>query len=295
MRDGSGYQPRMRALARSERQDLLDLRQGEAEVVQLLATIGTSYGCEVSSDSRRRSAAPPASRRLGHQRYGCNISAALDPLRAAGLDGPQRVGTYNQTASLDRRDHPIDPRSASTPVRRRRRRRRRCLQFIQVVPEVRGYVPIPLPRRFVLAARVRAGAIYGDLPITQRMFSGGASSHRGFGERTLAPFVVDAAGTEIPYGGGALLETGIETRVRIGSFKKMPISGVLFLDGGDVTPRISDLALDNLHWAVGTGLRIHTIVGPVCADLGYRLNRFGSMDSDPGSCIAFHLSLGEVF
>ena len=139
------------------------------------------------------------------------------------------------------------------------------------------------------------GAIYGDLPISERLFSGGASNHRGFGERQLAPFVVEADGTEIPYGGAALFETGLEARVRLTKVKKMPLSGVLFLDGGDVASRVSELRLDNLHWAVGLGVRLHTIVGPVRADVGYRLNRYGAMDPDPGSRFAFHLSLGEAF
>jgi outer membrane translocation and assembly module TamA len=147
----------------------------------------------------------------------------------------------------------------------------------------------------VLAGRVRAGAIYGDLPISERLFSGGASNHRGFGERMLAPFVTETGGTEIPYGGAALLETGLEARVRIGTVRKMPLGGVVFLDGGDVTSRVSELDLDNLHWAAGVGLRLHTIVGPVRADLGYRLNRTGPTQPDPDSRFAFHLSLGEAF
>ena len=43
--------------------------------------------------------------------------------------------------------------------------------------------------RSVLAARARVGAFFGDVPVTERFFSGGASSQRGFGERRLSPFV----------------------------------------------------------------------------------------------------------
>ena len=53
--------------------------------------------------------------------------------------------------------------------------------------------------------------------------------------------------------------------------------------------------LGNLHWAAGLGLRLHTIVGPVRADFGYRLNRTGGMNPDPDSTWAFHFSLGEAF
>jgi outer membrane translocation and assembly module TamA len=69
----------------------------------------------------------------------------------------------------------------------------------------------------------------------------------------------------------------------------------VFLDGGDVRNSASEIDLGNLHWALGTGLRFMTIVGPVRADLGYRLNRTGPLDPQPGSRFAFHLSVGEAF
>jgi outer membrane translocation and assembly module TamA len=166
---------------------------------------------------------------------------------------------------------------------------------VQIVPDLRGYLPIWKPRSAVLAGRVRTGVIYGDIPVTERFFSGGASSMRGFGERGLAPFVIDAEGDEIPYGGGGLLEVGLEARMLLGQIRKIPIGGVLFLDGGDVTERLSQIDINNLHWAAGVGVRAHTLVGPIRADLGYRLNRTGPMEPSAGSHFAFHLSLGEAF
>ena len=75
----------------------------------------------------------------------------------------------------------------------------------------------------------------------------------------------------------------------------MPLGGVLFLDGADVTETAAELSPTHLHWAAGIGLRLHTIVGPVRADFGYRLNRTGGMEPDPSTNFAFHLSLGEAF
>jgi outer membrane translocation and assembly module TamA len=75
----------------------------------------------------------------------------------------------------------------------------------------------------------------------------------------------------------------------------MGLGGVVFLDAGDVEDTPSELALNRLAYAVGVGLRLHTIVGPVRADLGYRLNRFGVDDPEPGTVFAFHISLGEAF
>jgi outer membrane translocation and assembly module TamA len=77
--------------------------------------------------------------------------------------------------------------------------------------------------------------------------------------------------------------------------RDMPVGGVLFIDGGDVTETASELRLLHLCWAAGFGVRVHTIVGPVRADIGYRLNRMGPTDPEPGSTFACHISLGEAF
>jgi translocation and assembly module TamA len=167
---------------------------------------------------------------------------------------------------------------------------------------VRGYVPVIAGA--VLAGRARYGAIWGDIPPTERMFAGGAVSQRGFGERQLSPTVTgdthDMTGKvtgslTVPYGGGGLFETSVEARVPVTTIRTMPIGVVTFLDGGDVTETPGELRLGNLHWAAGVGLRLMTVVGPVRLDVAYRLNRTGAMDPDPGSHYAYHLTIGEAF
>ncbi len=306
LRDGNTYEPRMRAVARLERQDLFwTYAKGEAEVgYNYLATLPyTSYGPR----ARLGFSTPVLDRRVqlrvgwGIERLDFrNISSGIDPQLEMdlGLDETQLLGSYSQVLSLDLRDHPIEPLQgayAEVRVVEGTRYAGGNFDYVQLIPDLRGYLPIWKPSSAVLAGRVRTGRIYGDMPVTERMFSGGASSHRGFGERGLAPFVIDAEGDEIPYGGGGLLEVGIEARVRVGTIRKIPIGGVVFLDGGDVQERYSEIDVDNLHWAAGIGLRAHTIVGPIRADLGYRLNRFGPMEPSAGSRFAFHLSLGEAF
>ena len=82
---------------------------------------------------------------------------------------------------------------------------------------------------------------------------------------------------------------------RLTEVKGMGLGGVAFLDGADVVDQGQDIDLMNLHWAVGLGLRLFTIVGPVRADVGYRLNRTGPGNPDAGSHWAFHLSIGEAY
>jgi outer membrane translocation and assembly module TamA len=162
---------------------------------------------------------------------------------------------------------------------------------------VRGFVPVPL-NGIVLAARARGGTFYGDVPVTERFLSGGASNHRGFGERELSPFVrgeIDGEERTVPYGGSTFVETGFEARIPITTWRKMLFGTVLFLDGGDVTDTRDELDLGNLHWAAGVGLRLNTVVGPARLDFGYRLNRTGPMEPAPDSRYAVHFSIGEAF
>ena len=71
-------------------------------------------------------------------------------------------------------------------------------------------------------------------------------------------------------------------------------------DGGDDTEP-GQMDFGNLHWAAGFGFRYDTLIGPVRADIGFRLNRKSEMgpdglaNPDPGSWGAFHISLGEAF
>jgi outer membrane translocation and assembly module TamA len=99
----------------------------------------------------------------------------------------------------------------------------------------------------------------------------------------------------IPYGGAGMIDTSVEARFPIASIRTMPLGGVVFMDGGDVTNTPSELNLARLNWAAGLGLRLLTVVGPVRFDFGYRLNRTGPEDPEPLSKWAFHLSLGEAF
>lgn len=319
MQDGSGFQPRIRALARIERQDLFwTYGRGEIEggfnyvALEPYTTYGprarVGYLTPVKTE-RVQLGVGWQIERLSFR----DISELLGPeppngapslLGELGLDRPQRVGAYTGVVTVDLRDHPIEPtRGAYAGLRSSfgTRFAGGAFDFVQLVPELRGYVPLgPV----VLGARVRAGTFFGEVPATERFFAGGASSHRGFGERRLAPTRVgDIEGKEhiVPFGGESMLESSVEARFPIATWREIGIGGVLFLDGGDVREELADIALRELHWAAGVGLRFRTIVGPIRADLGYRLNRIAGDDRDidnlepAGSRFAFHLSLGEAF
>jgi outer membrane translocation and assembly module TamA len=308
LRDGSGYEPRIRALTKLRRIDLFrPFIVGEVEGGYTYTTVEayTSYGPRA-----RVGLQSPLFTRALQVRGGWEIERLdfrhIDPLidpmleMELGLDDTQRVGMYTQAISLDLRDNPIETTFgafAELRVDEGTPYAGSSLTFLRVTPELRGYVPVPRAP-IVLAARARGGRYYGDVPATMRYFSGGASFHRGFGERRLAPSrtgEVDGDGRTVPYGGEELFETNLEVRSRLGKLKGMGVGGVAFLDGGDVVEQGQHVDLSNLHWAAGLGVRLYTIVGAVRADLGYRLNRTGFMEPEPGSKFAFHLSIGEAF
>ncbi len=309
LREGGGSEPRIRALANLQRIDLFrPFVTGEVEggYTYLTWEAYTSYGPIARLGIESPIVTKALRLRLGWQlEYQSfrQISPLIDETleMQLGLDHSQRVGQFTQAAVLDLRDNPIEPTlglyaelrlDEGTPFAGS------GVDFYRATPELRGYVPVPVPViGLVVAARARAGRIWGDVPVTERYFSGGSTTQRGFGERRLAPTLVgevDGDVREVPIGGAELAEANIELRTKLATIRGMKLGGVTFLDGGDVTEQ-GELDLGNLHWAAGLGLRLYTVIGAVRVDVGYRLNRTGPGEPDPGSPWAFHLSIGEAF
>jgi outer membrane protein assembly factor BamA len=307
VRDTGQYEPRARATATLTRLDLFHpFITGEAEVGYdyMVWEAYTSYGPHL-----RLGLQTPLGTRALKLRVGwmiedfafTNLSTLFDPTLASslGLDRSERVAELQQALRLDLRDSPIEPHLgvyAALQVAEGSTYVGGAENFTQATPELRGY--LPLGSSVVLAGRARAGAFWGDVPATERYFAGGAASNRGFSERQLSPTLTGMVGStfeSLPVGGGGLFDSSVEVRARLGTYRKMGVGGVVFLDGADVENRFSEIRFGDLYWAAGTGLRLFTAVGAIGVDVGYRLNRFGSDDAEPGSRYAFHLSLGEAY
>jgi translocation and assembly module TamA len=225
---------------------------------------------------------------------------------AAGTDPPpgrQRLGAYQASLTADLRDNPIEPRRGVYLDLRAAAGTRFAggeLRYLQLVPELRGYVSLG---GVVIAGRARVGAIFGDVPVTERYYSGGTSAQRGFDGRRLSPTataIIDDETRAVVIGGAGLIETGVELRRRLGTLATWPIGGNLFLDGGDVTETPEQLDPWNLHWAVGAGL--WSKLGGVLKfrfEVGYRLNRTDPPDplsvTSAWDKLAFQLGVGENY
>jgi outer membrane protein assembly factor BamA len=230
--------------------------------------------------------------------------AALDPAtqHELRLDRDQRRGAYQASLVADLRDNAIEPhRGAYIDLRAERGTRYALsdLTYLQLTPELRGYVSLG---GTVVAARARVGMIFGDVPVTERYYSGGISQ-RGFAYRRLSPLAtntVDGAPRSVVIGGAGLIETGIELRRRLGTLWSFPAGASVFLDGGDVTERPGQLDPSALYWAAGVG-GWGKVVGDLKfrIDLGYRLNDRGP--DDPlhttrwRDHIQYHIGIGEAF
>ncbi len=140
--------------------------------------------------------------------------------------------------------------------------------FIRYILDARSFAEL---WNTVLAARIRLGTIQNvsntnpeDIPLVERLYSGGSSSMRGFAYRSLGP--KDTAGDSI--GGSSLIESSVEWRVAI--FRSL--GAVAFVDAAFVGPDPFSWKLDKLRYAAGPGLRYDTPAGPIRLDFAWRLN-----------------------
>jgi outer membrane translocation and assembly module TamA len=165
-------------------------------------------------------------------------------------------------------------------------------RFNEFVGEGRRY--FQLGRRGVWANRVQAGTLAGAdgsrIPFFKRYFVGGSTSVRGWGRYQVSPL----SGSGLPIGGRTMMEVSTEARMGI----RGRLSGVLFVDGGNVWADAWKTGPGGLRWAAGPGLRFDTPIGPMRIDLGIQLNPI------PGLLIngvpeqrkwRVHFSIGQAF
>jgi outer membrane protein assembly complex protein YaeT len=153
----------------------------------------------------------------------------------------------------------------------------------------RVYVPIG---RTVLASKVRVGGIEAtgaDVPFFKRYFLGGSTTLRGWGRFEVSPL---RDGYVI--GGLGFLDTSAELRTPI----RGPLTGVVFLDAGQVTEDSWTRDLFDLQSNAGAGVRYATPIGPIRFDFGYQLRRIPGLliDGEPEQRHwRIHVSVGQAF
>jgi outer membrane protein insertion porin family len=210
------------------------------------------------------------------------ITPFLIPL----LSQPVRVGMGSLNLVQDRRDDPLDPHKGIYNTldlglaEQFLGSQRNFMRFL-----ARNATYHQITKRFVLARSTEFGDMKAfdyngnpldAIPLPERFFGGGGSSHRGFNEYQAGPRDLD---TGFPLGGTALFFNQTELRFPlIGD----TVGGVLYHDMGNIYSSLDNLSFrvkqrdlqdfDYMVHAVGVGVRYRTPVGPVRVDLGYSIN-----------------------
>jgi len=126
-----------------------------------------------------------------------------------------------------------------------------------------------------------------DVNLSQRFFTGGSNSVRGFGfDRLAAPDVLNDDG--LSKGGNGLLVFNAEIRTAI----TKEIGIVVFGDAGNVFSRVSAMSLGQLRASLGGGIRYKSPIGPLRLDFGWKLGGLRVTDNRRWE---FHFSIGEAF
>jgi outer membrane protein insertion porin family len=158
-------------------------------------------------------------------------------------------------------------------------------RYWRVLAEARKYRLIAW--QTVLATRLKLGlsdtlGTIGDVPLSERFYSGGEGSVRGYGLRRIGPL----SASDDPLGGLSLIEGSVELRRPL--FWKL--NGALFFDCGQVATKPYDLRVDALQCGYGPAAGLNSPVGPINFYLGFPTDK-PSADSS----WQFYFSIGQYF
>jgi outer membrane protein insertion porin family len=210
----------------------------------------------------------------------------VTPFLVPQLSQPVSVGIMSFNVVQDRRDDPVEPHKGiynTLDVGVADRYFASQASFTRFLARNATYHP--LNQRLVLARSTEFGDLYGlrgsaagldAIPLAERFFGGGGTSHRGFPQNQAGP---RDTSTGFPLGGTALLFNQTEIRFPLIGEN---IGGVLYHDTGNIYSTLSNLSVryhqrdlqdfDYMVHNAGFGLRYRTPVGPLRVDLGYTLN-----------------------
>ena len=152
---------------------------------------------------------------------------------------------------------------------------------------------------------IRGTEVVEDLPVSQRFFTGGGSTVRGFQQDRLGIFDPDcnAAGgancvidpvTGLSFGGNGLIVANAELRRTLTKLFDKDLGIAAFIDGGNVFARASEVDLSRIRGAMGFGVRWASPLGPLRLDFGFKSERLVIADKRERGW-EYHLSIGEAY
>ena len=229
----------------------------------------------------------------------------LVPELVLPADRNVRLSYVSSTLIRDTRDKPLDAHTGeyqTLDLRIVPSAFGSSADFVRLLSQYAYYKPW---HRMVFANSVRLGIAApfanSEVPTSQRFFSGGGTTLRGFptneaGPVRYVPFCQTATSNPaacpqiaVPVGGNQLLILNSELRYPIPIINNL--GGVVFYDGGNVYNRINFREfVDNYTNTVGIGLRYNTPIGPVRFDIGRNLNPLPGIGKTQ-----YFITLGQAF
>ena len=287
-------------------------------------TAAAEQGRRSSFNFARKGVNAEVARRLGpglraYGRYSFGTTRTFDERLSledqARIDRlfPQvRLSGFSAGISRDTRDDVLDPErgtfsSAEGTIAARALGGQ--VGFMKSYVQGLWFKRLPAKKRVVFASRLALGLADGfpsevtatdlegqpvtvtveDLPASERFFAGGDTTVRGFALDTVgAPNTISASG--FPRGGNALILMNGELRLPVWR----DIGAVMFMDGGNVFDRVTEMDLGELRGSVGFGLRYRSPIGPIRFDVGFKLDR-REIGGQLEPRRAFHFSIGQAF
>jgi outer membrane protein assembly factor BamA len=234
-----------------------------------------------------------------------DLSDLLVPELVLPADRHVRISTFSGTLIRDTRDKPLDAHRGmyqSLDLGITGKAIGASVNFGRLFAQSAYYKDVG--HGIVWANSVRLGLerAYGDsdVPTSERFFSGGGTTLRGFpingaGPQRIVPFCGNpndpstCANITVPVGGTQLFVFNSEGRFPLPIVKNLGF--VLFYDGGNVYNKINlQNFADNFSNTVGFGIRYSTPVGPIRFDVGQNLNPV------PGfRATQFFITIGQAF
>ena len=193
--------------------------------------------------------------------------------------------------------------------------------YAKVFGQLAMFHPVRLLRQMVVATRLQLGLAHGferqvtavdevgnprldpdgnpiievfeDLPASQRFFAGGGNTVRGFQlDRLGVPEILNESG--LSNGGNGLVVLNVELRNTIGNLFGRELTGIVFVDAGNVFQRAGDIDLGRLRGTWGVGGRYDSPLGPIRLDIGFKMDRM-VFKGERESGWEYHLSFGQTF
>lgn len=225
------------------------------------------------------------------------VELDLDPAAAANtielVDQKYRVNDLVPSFFWDRRNDPITPTRGWSSLLQLQYAFPSSLtdtELLKVFAQQTQYLDLGRPG--VVAASLRVGGIEPfstlvptpkdplagfpsrDVPIGERFFAGGDTTHRAYGRDELgirgqSLLLASNQKDYIPVGGDGLLLLNLEYRFPVFD----GFGGTIFFDSGNVWPDWRSIRLGGVKNGVGLGARYLSPIGPIRAGIGWKLDR----------------------